>query len=223
MDEELSTDSGDDIELVPDLPPGQEPEEDALQSRRIKRTAVAQGSDIPLGWKPTVRNPIPVVRCRFIFKEPHPKAGGQCERWSLRGSFLCWKHSGSGNLKNVEEYRQSIIEAARLELTQSVPDALDTVLDLMQNSGADAVRLKAAESILDRGGLKTTQESNLNISVSDTTADPLSTLSERLEKLKSAAAAVELLKQKAEEEKTRLALEASRADDEVIDAEVVDE
>lgn len=226
MDEQLPTDA---LELEPDLPPGVEPEEDTPKTRTVRRSALAQGSEIPLGWKPTTQAPVPVVRCHYIWREGHPRAGERCGRWSLRGSRKCFRHSGNGNLKNVEEYRQAIIAAARLQLTDSVPDALETLLDLMQNSGADAVRLKAAESVMDRGGLKMSSEVDVNLTVNEG-ASPLTTLAERLAKLKEAADAVQAMQQKAREEHDRLVLEAGDpavavpdpADDEdIVDAEVV--
>jgi hypothetical protein len=224
MDDELLSD---DIELEPDLPPGQEPEEGEPARRNIKRSAVAQGALIPTGWKPTYRNPVPVVRCHHIFKDTHPKAGERCAQWSLRGSRLCWVHAGRGNLKNVEEYRQSIIEAARLRLADAVPEAMDTLFDLMANSGADNVRLKAVEMVLDRNGLKGGQEIDVKLEVTDS-LNPAQTLAERLSKLKDAADAVAAKQAQQAAAADALALEAGdpslpplEDDSDVIDVEVV--
>lgn len=212
----------DSIDLEPDLPPGQVPDEDDLKHRSVKRTAVAQGSKIPLGWKPSMRKPIPVVRCHYFWKDPHPRAGEQCIKWSLRGSLLCYTHGGRGNLENVENYRKAIVEAARLELTENVPMALETLFDLAQNSGADNVRLKAVTEILDRTGIKTADQLEVSMEVSHT--DPAAVLAERLGKLKDAAD--KIASARAESRLTQaLALTPPEPPDseDIVDAEVVDD
>lgn len=214
------------LELEPDLPPGQVPDEDALKHRSVKRTAAAQGSNIPQGWKPSLRKPIPVVRCHYIFKDTHAKAGEQCEKWSLRGSLLCYTHGGRGNLQNVEDYRKAIVDAARLELTENVPMALDTLFHLAQNSGADNVRLKAAESILDRTGIKTADQ--LEVSLEVTQTDPAAVLAERLGKLKDAADKIASARAEARQaplpDPDQLALTTGEDDEaDIIEAEVVDD
>jgi hypothetical protein len=175
------------LELEPDLAPGMEPEEGALTRRSIKYTPGQQDATIPAGWKPSLNKPIPVVRCHYVWKTGHPREGDRCNKWSLRGSQLCFFHSGRGNLKNVEEYRLAIIEAARLQLTEAVPDAMKTLLDLAANSPADNVKLKAATEILDRAGIKTAAELNVNVEVTE--ANPATTLAERLDKLRRGAEA----------------------------------
>jgi hypothetical protein len=224
------------VELEPDLPPGQEPEEGAPAKRFVKRSALEQDAIIPAGWKPTARKPIPVVRCRYIFKDNHPRGGERCGRWSLRGSELCWTHGGKGNLRNVEEYRRAIIDAARLQLTEAVPDALNTLITLAESSPADNVRLKAATEILDRTGLKSPDEVHVDVEVTHTT--PAATLAERLDKLKKAAGLQADMQRRVQDEEDRIAesaagtavlelLPATTAttdpDDGVIEGEIVDD
>lgn len=144
----------------------------------------------------------------------------------MRASRTCYAHGGRGRLKNVEEYRQAILEAARLRLTENVPMALDVLFDLAQNSGADNVRLKASTEILDRTGIKTATE--LDVTVNDVTGqDPAQTLSERLGKLRVAAEQVRTAREKAQADAEQLALEAPvpvvDTDAEIIEGEVVDE
>lgn len=221
MEEQPLAEESEFIELEPDLPPGQEPEDDAPAKRRIKRSAVQQGSLIPQGWKPSLRKPVPVVRCNYIFHDKHERAGERCMRWSLRGSLLCYTHGGRGNLKHAEEYRLAIIESARLQLIEGAGDAVDTMLYLMRHSGADNVRLKAATEVLDRVGIKTADQ--LEVDVTVTEASPAAALAQRLDKLKKAAefvAAKEEEQRRAEEE--QLALPAGTAVIEVEDAEVID-
>src|SRR5690606_17599570 len=45
--------------------------------RGIKGSQEEQGSNIPVGWKPTFDKPVPVVRCTAIKED-----GKQCNRWS---------------------------------------------------------------------------------------------------------------------------------------------
>lgn len=205
-----------------------EAEEDTLDRRQIN-TPSRQGSNIPAGWKPTIRKPIPVVRCHYVWPDDAPRGGDRCNRWSLRGSQLCYIHSGRGNLKNVEEYRLAIVEAARLQLTEAIPDAMATLLDLAANSPADNVKLKAATEILDRAGIKTAQE--LNVTVEHSETNPATTLAERIEKLKKAAElSAEMQRRNDAAVEETLALTAvpvsvidsdDTADSEVIEGEIV--
>lgn len=230
MEEKAPTESSEQVELEPDLPPGVEPEEGGAERRFIKKqSALQQDSLIPQGWKPTVRTPVPVVRCAHIFKDSHERAGERCGRWSLRGSRLCYRHSGNGNLRNVEEYRQAIIEAARLQLTEAVPDAMQTLIHLQENSPADNVRLKAATEILDRAGLKAAEQLEVDITVSD--RPPAVALAERLEKLRRAGELnAEMQRRQNEAEEERLALPSASVvlpledDNEivVIEGEIID-
>lgn len=210
--------SADSIELEPDLAPGMESEEDSAKTRVIKRTAADQERIIPAGWRPTLRNPIPVVRCNYIFHDKHARAGERCNKWSLRGSLLCFTHSGRGNLKHVEEYRQAVIESARLELLDNAPMAVDTLIDLMINSSADAVRLKAAESVLDRNGLKSTDQLDVNLNV--TAEDPAIALAQRLDKLRRAA---EEVQRRESEQLLALSAASEETADEIVDAEIVED
>lgn len=225
MDEQLSTDK---LEIELDLPPGQVPEEGVLSKRQIN-TPSRQGSTVPMGWKPTLQKPVPVVRCNYVWPDTHVKGGNRCNRWSLRGSLLCYIHSGRGNLKNVEDYRQAILESARLQMTDAVPEAIEWLVDLAANSGADNVRLKAITELLDRTGIRSGSEVDVNVTVNEGVS-PLTTLAERLAKLKEAADAVQAMQQKAREEHDRLALEAGDPavavpdptdDEDIVDAEVV--
>lgn len=215
----MSSEQQIDIEL--DLAPGMTAEDDTIDRRRVN-TPERQGSSIPVGWKPTVAKPIPVVRCHHVWPDDHysGRGGERCNKWSLRGSQLCFYHSGRGNLKNVEAYRQAIIESARLQLTEAVPDAMGTLLELMSAGTADNVRLKAATEVLDRTGIRSAEQLQVEITTTDA---PALTLAQRLEKLR--AAAVEM--QRREEERltaaqaeAETALAITAGDPEVIEGEI---
>lgn len=214
--------SADVIEIEIDLPPGMEAEDGTVDKRRIN-TPDRQNTTIPQGWKPTVRKPIPVVRCVHVWPDGHERQGERCNKWSLRGSQRCYFHSGRGNLKNVEQYRQAIIEAARLQLTESVPDAMDWLYDLGAHSTADNVRLKAATEILDRGGLKSVDQIEIDLHVSDGLS-PAAALAERLDKLKKAADFIAEHERKTNSAALELAAaRADTADADVVDAEIVED
>ncbi len=215
------------IELEPDLPPGHEPPDGESSRRYVKKTgALQQGTNIPTGWRPTVAKPIPVVRCIHIFHDKHERAGERCGRWSMRGTQRCYTHGGKGNLKNVEEHRRAILDAARLQLLDSVPDAMEWLVDLGAHSNADNVRLKAATEILDRAGIRGGIEISADVQVTDVT--PAAALAERLGKLK--AAADEVARREREEAAALTAAAAETPDtidgvvvSDTADGEIVDE
>lgn len=112
-----------------------------------KNSAAEQGTEIPAGWKPTIAKPVPVVRCHRIKKD-----GERCKRWSIRGHTHCAFHSG--NLPNVRKKADAIVESSRMRLMNLTDPAVDVFEDLIQPGTPDAIRLKAAENILNRAGLK---------------------------------------------------------------------
>lgn len=225
MDDEPLADS---VELEPDLMPGMEPEEGEPVRRTIKRMPSEQGSNIPLGWKPTPAKPIPVTRCVYVWPDGHDRQGERCNRWSLRGTQRCYIHGGRGNLKNIETYRQAIIEAARLEMTEYAPAAVTGLWALAENASAENVRLKAYTEVLDRIGLKAAEQFQVDVTHHD--ADPAVALAQRLAKLKKAA---DEIRQRDDERRTAAnadilhSLDGSvvlelEAGGEIIDGEIVD-
>lgn len=118
-----------------------------------KNSAVEQGLNVPAGWKPTVSEPVPVVRCTGTIRNGDKK-GQQCGNWSLRGATVCIVHGG--RLPNVRKHAEEVREAAKLRLLGLSDMAIDTLEDLAdaQGTAGPAVRLKAATEILDRAGIK---------------------------------------------------------------------
>lgn len=123
------------------------PSLDASPENRVNRSAAQQGSNVPVSWRPTPREPVPVVRCTTIKSN-----GERCKRWSLRGATVCYRHGGS--LPNVQEHAAAVVEGARLRLIGLTDLAIDQIEDLMENATQDAIRLKAAQDVLDRAGVK---------------------------------------------------------------------
>ena len=155
-------------------------------------TAAEQGSEIPLGWKPTATEPVPVVRCVQIKKD-----GERCKNWSLRGYTKCRKHAGPQALMkdgNVSKYAEAVIEAARLRLVDSSDLALDTLIELAQPGTSEGIRLKAATEVLDRSGIR----GGFDIKVeTEVTVNPGDEIAKRLAKLQEGAQAVAEMKRKA--------------------------
>jgi hypothetical protein len=128
------------------------------------RTAEGQGSNVPLKWKPTAREPVPVVRCTAI------RANGErCKRWSLRGTTTCIKHGGQ--LPVVQDHANAVVEAARLRLVGLTDLAIDQIEDLMQNATGEGIRLKAAQDVLDRSGVKGAVEIDVTVKQEETAAE----------------------------------------------------
>jgi hypothetical protein len=113
-----------------------------------KTSAAEQGLEIPMGWKPTANEPIPVVRCQGTSST----TGERCKKWSLRGAQHCVRHGAQ--LPNVREHADAVVESARLRLFGLADEAVDVLEELLKPGTSEAIRLKAAENILNRGGIR---------------------------------------------------------------------
>lgn len=140
-------------------------------------TPAEQGSDVPLSWKPTLREPIPVVRCTATSNG----TGERCNRWSLRGTTVCWRHGG--HLPGVQEHAAAVVEAARLELFGNSARAVEVLLELMNGAQAEGVRLKAATEVLDRSGVRGGTE--LDVQVTDGRVDAAALLRDKVEQMRA--------------------------------------
>lgn len=173
---------------------------------------LAQNSIIPLNWKPTRAQPVPVVRCVQIKKN-----GDRCGSWSLRGYDKCIRHAGPGAKMpdgNVNKYREAVIEAARLRLLDASDDAVNTIQDLMQPGSGEQIRLKAATEVLDRvgirGGFEVKVDEEVTISASDE-------IKKRLSQLSAGASAVQQMREKGR------ARAEDDSDTDIVDAELVND
>lgn len=165
--------------------------------RGIKGSPEEQGSNIPVNWKPTLEKPVPVVRCTTMKKD-----GKQCNRWSIRGITVCAMHGGKRPA--MKKKAEAVVEAARLKLLGLTDEAIDVLDDLIKPGTNDAIRLKAAQDILDRNGIKGTIDVNVEVEHS---VNPAAIVSERLNKL--AGGKMVPLPESGDEE-----------EDEILDAEV---
>jgi len=79
----------------------------------------------------------------------HRSDGSPCRAPVIRGARVCYKHGGAAG---------HVRDAARARLNQLVDPAISTVREVMLRGESHAVRLKAAESILDRAGIVAEQK-----------------------------------------------------------------
>lgn len=122
-----------------------------------KTSAAEQGLEIPMGWKPTASEPVPVVRCTANAST----TGERCKRWSIRGTTVCAKHGGQ--LPSVIEHSNAVVESARMNLMGMAEDAVDVIRELLQPGTSEQVRLKAAENVLNRTGIKEAIEMKVEV------------------------------------------------------------
>lgn len=138
-------------------------------------------------FKPTVKTPLPSVRCYYVRPD-----GTRCKRFGIRGTGLngrtnnkamCFTHGGS--LPAVQAAAKAHVEAARMRLIENADLAVDTLLSLTSADTAAQVRLKASTEILDRIGLKggadVTVDVNHNVSYADELSKKMKAIRERLE------------------------------------------
>jgi hypothetical protein len=147
-----------------------------------KVSAAQQGLNIPAGWKPTIAEPVPVVRCTGKIRSG-PRQGERCTKWGIRGATLCIGHGGQ--LPNVKEHALAVVEAARMRMIGLADEAIDAIEDLVTNpTTSGQVRLKAATEILDRIGVKGAPDLAItvehSVSPSETIAKKLASIALRL-------------------------------------------
>lgn len=132
-----------------------------------KNSAAEQGLDIPMGWKPTMAEPVPVMRCTGTSST----TGERCRKWSLRGTTVCKNHGAQ--FPSVQEHASAIVESARLRLFGMADDAVEVMYDLIQEGKSDQIRLKAAENILNRAGIKDAIDINVEVKHNESPSDSI--------------------------------------------------
>lgn len=83
-------------------------------------------------------------------------------------------------MPEVQKKAAAVVEAARLKLLGLSEEAVDVLDDLIKPGTPDAVRLKAAQDILDRAGLKGAVDVTLTV---DHKVDAGSLIAERLDRI----------------------------------------
>lgn len=157
--------------FAPDNESPEPPENDLIEPSKSpsagKTSPAEQGLEVPMGWKPTAAEPVPVVRCQGIAST----TGERCKRWSLRGTTVCRKHGAQ--FPNVREHADAVVESARLQILGMADDAVDVLADLIKTGVRDDIRLKAAESILNRAGIKDAMEVKVEVTQNTSAADEI--------------------------------------------------
>ena len=91
---------------------------------------------------PEVSRPGAAVKCSAVSS----RTGRPCQKWAILGGTVCPTHGGSA---------PQVKEAAARRIRELIPTALDTLAEVMTDPEAsEASRVRAADSILDRGGFK---------------------------------------------------------------------
>lgn len=158
------------------------------------------------------------VRCQYhnvhINSETGVQTSFRCRGQSIGGSGYCERHGGT---YLTAEETASLVRASQQKLFAGASRATEVMIELMLNSSNDAIRLRAAEQILNRSGLSESRDINLN--VSDGTEQKTASQSVR-EKIKALAG----LSPEAQKEITEQRNNGAISDyGEVIDAEVAEE
>jgi hypothetical protein len=136
-------------------------------------------------YAPTPSRPLHSTRCVATAA----RTGERCRRWAVIGFERCPKHSGYGKLANLTEYRERVIERARLDLLRGAPYAVESLVEMARDREINpAVRLKASESVLDRIGVK--GGTDVTVTVQAEGASPAEIIRGRLERLAAASAAL---------------------------------
>lgn len=148
-----------------------------LPHRREENTFVRAENYSLEGWKPTAAKPLPSLRCYIIKKN-----GEQCKNFAILGTGIgdtkggptCKKHAP---LPVVQEKAEKRVQQARMAILGMTKDAAKVVEELMMFGTQENVRLAAANSILDRAGLKSAVEVNVNV---EHTVSPMDAINEKL-------------------------------------------
>lgn len=126
-----------------------------------------------LANKLSYRTPQTDTRCGLVFKD-----GKQCTEHVVPGSTRCESHGGA--LVDPET-RRAILLSTYTTLVSSAQIAVDTLVDVAQNSRNDLARVSASKEILDRVGL--TPELNINVTLSSEESSPVEKLKKRLNEM----------------------------------------
>ena len=132
--------------------------------------------------------------------------GSRCWGWaaSHEGDGRCRAHAPGAYLAQNQGHQ---IALARMKMIQAAPAMADVLEELATEAASEQVRLKAAESILDRSGVSTTSDINVNFGVKDE-RDPAQVVQDRLSELAGRLAAAKELEIRAVEKEETDMVEA---------------
>lgn len=121
--------------------------------------------------------------CTYVYKGNNVMAGGRnqrCRKVAIGGSGYCEIHGGTYLSPQETE---SLVRASQQKIFATSSKAVEVIADLMINSTNDAVRLRAAEQILNRAGLSEARDLNINVDVKDEKESPAEVVRNRLAQL----------------------------------------
>lgn len=133
---------------------------------------------------PEHKLPILPTRCRRMRGD-----GSRCWNWSWGKTTegFCRYHAPAGSFDYANEFKK-MSEAAQARLQEMQPLALAALEELvLDRTTVPHVRLKAAENILDRTGLNSKQQIDVNTTVTHEIADPAQAIRDRLSQLAARA------------------------------------
>lgn len=106
---------------------------------------------------------LPLTRCKHQNIHTNSETGNQtaypCHSPAIGGSGYCERHGGT--YLSPEETK-SLVMASQQKLFAGQGRATEVMIELMLNSTNDAIRLRAAEQILNRTGLNESRDLNIN-------------------------------------------------------------
>lgn len=129
------------------------------------------GRDVVTGEAGIVR-----VMCAYTYK-----GGKTCGRVAVVGYDRCDLHGG---MYLDPETVKGVLMRGQEKIVAASDAAIETVVDLMQNSTQDAIRLKAAEMMLDRAGYRPGMEITITGEGGDASQSPADLLRQRLDRLR---------------------------------------
>lgn len=174
---------------------------------RADRAAASKGR-IHLGMPDAVDSPdkslaIPTVQCGW-----KDRRNIQCTSAALPGSVRCAKHGGDWLDPKI---RHSLLLNSYARLVEASEIAVDALVWVAEHGKREDARVMAAREILDRSGIRAGVDVNINMSTDNDGSTKVSELHARLDKM-------------AESLSTREAIIAANTiDDEIIDAEIIEE
>lgn len=163
-------------------------------------------------FSPMPHRPLHSTRCVAINRSN----GQRCRAWAVIGFERCNKHSGYGKLANLAEYRERVLERARLDLLRAAPYAVERLVEIARDRDINpAVSAKAAAEILDRTGIKGGTDVEVTIK-GDGEMSPTELIRARLDRLRASSSSAS--------SSSAPELEGpSAGESEIVDAEVLDD
>lgn len=176
------------------LPENSTPVRDLNYDPYLDPTSVFYG--LIRDFEPTEKEPLQRLRCSFVKRN-----GIECTSPAVMGTGylgtrpLCRNHGG--NEKRLKQRAEEITNAARMMLTRSVPNALETLVRLSTDPDvAENVQLAAVKDILDRAGLKAGEKLDVTV---EHNVSPSQRIGDKLAELRGSKAELEDLGEKEEE------------------------